>query len=314
MSMLKGLFDKEARRRDRVFVDRTGALWVEFASSGKTKQLHCLATFPRGFDLRRQPGDNGGWVLAAFKDSSNKLIEIDVFDSEAAAVRARTLVVDAIDPRSNGWTGFGAKLARILLKTALIVVAVGAVGAGALAGIGYFATGTQPGAQSVTSSNAPTPAEMGPAAKRINTSAIPNDQTIAVGTAGKPKIWVFLDPLCDVCQQADKEVLPLLQADFDIRIVPVPAKGKESATLIAQAFCAKDQVDGWRKAIAGKPAELASRDKAVLTQCVTRAMTNYVSMRNAGLDATPTWVAPDGRVLVGFITAPEVRIFAGVQR
>lgn len=147
------------------------------------------------------------------------------------------------------------------------------------------------------------------APESIDVKKIPLDRTILVGTKGKPKVFVFSDPRCDYCVRFENEVMPGLAKDYEVRVVPVPVQGPDSATLIAQAFCAKDPGAGWSRTVKGENVELGTLDKGALTECVQKSIQNYNLSKELGVMGTPTVISATGRTLGGFAPLSEVKTF-----
>lgn len=322
--------------RDRAWVSAapsgdSSRLWTAFAASG-LKKIPVSVEGVTGFAVRKQTQDGPGalqtWLLIAEAGPEGKEVVLDVFLAEEEVKAARDLVVDALvagpgnsaAKKGKVWKVFKVVVVAVIVVLLLLIV------------IGLFfprqgahadeaknpamgAVSTLPPESSVVGGDLASAMGAMPSggvsspSGRFDPRQVPDGNTIAVGTAGKPRVLVFSDPLCEYCRDAENKVIPAIAGDYDVRIVPVPAKGPNSATLVAQAFCAKDPKVGWAQTMRDTPVTLATRDKKVLTGCVMKGMQNYVMMRNAGIDGTPTFVAPDGRTMPQLVTADQLRKF-----
>lgn len=316
-------------------------LIVHFAATGIYRRVNAIANdfadfAPHGFKLREfvlSGGHDGAEIENEVRvwgifTSSGTLI--DAFPSPELQAAAFQKIISSVKPFYKRGPGgmlrsivdclksFGLPIIWVLLGVGLAFAGLAMIGAGQTAvktddSAALMLQGKLPAMPSPVSPFAGM-MPVQPVADRIapdfvDAKKIPLERTILVGTKGKPRLFVFSDPRCEYCVQLEKEVLPGLVNDYEVRMVPVPIQGPESATLIAQAFCAKDPRVGWSRTVRGEEVELGTLDKGELTACVHKAIENYNMSKELGVLGTPALVTVKGRAIGGFVPLPEMKKF-----
>lgn len=263
-------------------------LWYCF---GKTGTERVLKPLPPVTSLQvRRSGDR--WELAC---GSGEAAVLDTFAKESHAERARWRVFSAMrDGRYGAWVR---RLSYLALAVLMFVLLVGrTVGTAGAAPQSLPTLGATDGSLAALNEAS---------RQKVDVSRIDLDHTIALGTVGKPRVYVFSDPLCPACQYLET-ALSGTAGELDIRVVPVPTKGQESAGLVAQSFCSPDAAGAWRRIMQGRPGTMSETNRDKLTGCVQRGLDNYNLFKDLALSGTPTLIAGDGRVHVGAVTGPEL--------
>jgi hypothetical protein len=123
------------------------------------------------------------------------------------------------------------------------------------------------------------------------------------GKKGMPAAIVFEDPLCPSCREFAKAAIP-----EDIPVAVVPIAFQQGATAWAsKALCSGDVTKAWVGLMAGGA---PSAKETCVTGDATITRNNDL-FQQLGFNATPTLVAPNGRVMVG---APDAASFAAWYR
>ena len=119
------------------------------------------------------------------------------------------------------------------------------------------------------------------------------------GKKGAPAVVVFEDPLCPSCRELAATSIP---ADIPVAVVPI-AFQPGAAEWASKALCSGDAAKTW----AGLMTGAAPSAKATCINGDATITRNNDLFKNLGFTATPTLVAPNGRVMVG---APDAATFA----
>jgi len=144
-----------------------------------------------------------------------------------------------------------------------------------------------------------------PPAKKVDVAAIPLANSIVMGNPkGKKRLFVFTDPDCPYCGRQHAELKKLVEQDKDlvvyIKLFPLvsihpKAYGKaqlileqNSLALLDKAF-AKEQL----------PEPAANTPSKAVDETMNLA-------QSIGIQATPTLVLPDGRVIAGYKDAAQL--------
>lgn len=139
------------------------------------------------------------------------------------------------------------------------------------------------------------------AMNRVDVSQIPVNDAILLGepTAEK-KVIVFTDPDCPYCLKMHVEMYAATSADpnlaFLIKMFPLPMhpQAYEKSKSIVCSNSLKVLNDAFNK-------------KPLPPACNTDAVDQSIALAHQlGINSTPTLIMPDGRVLPGYKTMPEI--------
>lgn len=111
-------------------------------------------------------------------------------------------------------------------------------------------------------------------------------------TQGGTPFYAFVDPMCSACQHLERQLAKL---DPKLNFVAIPVGfqggGRDQA---AAALCAKDKVAGWHLAANVQPVGNKACEEGFKQVDANNAL--FLSM---GFDATPTLIAPNGKIAQG---------------
>jgi len=117
--------------------------------------------------------------------------------------------------------------------------------------------------------------------------------------SGSKKFVMWLDPLCSVCSKALKQ-LPDLADEYQFELLVVPFLGSESASVVRQFLCARDQGMPQSEQVAALIDHDFSSLPAASKSCNTESVEKLiVTGRVMGIEGVPYIIAPDGRFKLG---------------
>jgi len=122
----------------------------------------------------------------------------------------------------------------------------------------------------------------------------------------KAVISVFTDVDCVYCQKLHLEVPQLNAMGIEVRYLGYPRAGigSESYDRMVSAWCAGNPNEALTKVKAGEPIPAAKCDNEIAA--------HYGLGRELGVAGTPAIVLEDGRMLPGFMPAPELAKAVGI--
>ncbi|MBK6742669.1 MAG: DsbC family protein [Hydrogenophilales bacterium] len=133
----------------------------------------------------------------------------------------------------------------------------------------------------------------------VDVSQIPAANILEQGE-GSRVVYVFSDPACGHCQTLEQTLAGM--TDLRVRTLLLPFQA-ESAELVRDLWCASDRRAAWsawmRSGVRPERAPEACQVDTLLTQ-------NQALAQQFGIRATPALVAPDGRVSLGALAAPDL--------
>lgn len=133
----------------------------------------------------------------------------------------------------------------------------------------------------------------------VDVSQIPAANILEQGE-GSRVVYVFSDPACDHCQKLEQTLAGM--TDLRVRTLLLPFQA-ESAELVRDLWCAPDRRAAWsawmRDGVRPERAPESCQVDTLLTQ-------NQALAQQFGIRATPALVAPDGRVSLGTLAAPDL--------
>jgi thiol:disulfide interchange protein DsbC len=149
-------------------------------------------------------------------------------------------------------------------------------------------------------------AAKGPATfKKVNVDKITTNYSIIMGNPkGKKKLFVFTDPDCPYCAKLHVELKKLAARDhsLSIHIKMFPLQMHPQAYDKARVILGRNSLELLDKAFAGLPLPPPSLmdSKKPVDETINLAV-------SLGINATPTLVLPDGRVIPGYWDAPTLQ-------
>jgi thiol:disulfide interchange protein DsbC len=134
--------------------------------------------------------------------------------------------------------------------------------------------------------------------KNLSWDKLPKEAAITWKTSNKPKykIAVLSDLNCGYCRQLHNELLQTNDFEIDEYFISILNSKEKSISV----YCSKDQVSALHSAFKGEKIISEKCDIEPLNEIEKLAQTN-------GLLATPSIIAPDGRILQGYHSAQEIR-------
>ena len=141
--------------------------------------------------------------------------------------------------------------------------------------------------------------------ERLDPATLQTGQSVLLGNPkGKKRLFVFTDPECPFCAKMHVELkkLAVLEPDLAVYIKLFPLKMHPKAYDKARVILGQKSLHLLEKSFAGEalPAPGAKDAKKAVDDTMRFA-------ESAGIDATPTLVLPDGRILPGFRDAEAMR-------
>lgn len=141
--------------------------------------------------------------------------------------------------------------------------------------------------------------------ERLDPATLQTEQSLVLGNpSGKKRLFVFTDPECPFCAKMHVELKKLvaLEPDLVVYIKLFPLKMHPHAYDKARVILGESSLKLLEKSFAGEPLPAPkARDEK---KCVDDTMRYAESV---GIDATPTLVLPDGRILPGLQNAEAMR-------
>ena len=138
--------------------------------------------------------------------------------------------------------------------------------------------------------------------RRIDFSLLNLKSAIKMGT-GSTSIAVFTDPGCGYCKKLHGELSRLKDVTFYIYLYPLAASSNEAKAKSAEIRCADDSLSALNAVFGKKP--FKSTGKPTM-DCIAMIEDNIRFGREHGINATPTIILPDGRVLTGYRSAADL--------
>jgi thiol:disulfide interchange protein DsbC len=139
-------------------------------------------------------------------------------------------------------------------------------------------------------------------ATRVEWSSLPLNDAIRFGTGSK-RLAVFTDPDCPFCRQLEAEIEKL--DDLSVYVFPYPITSLHpGAARTSQAiWCAPNKAAAWRDYLLRKVQPPAAKEG-----CAADAIGRNVALaERLGISATPTLIAPDGRMVSGASKAEQIK-------
>jgi thiol:disulfide interchange protein DsbC len=141
--------------------------------------------------------------------------------------------------------------------------------------------------------------------EKIDPAKLTSDNTLLLGNPkGKKKLFVFTDPECPFCSKMHGELKKLvaLEPDLAIYIKLFPLKMHPHAYDKARVILGERSLKLLEKSYEGKPLPAPGAHDAKKGVDETMRFAEGI-----GINATPTLILPDGRVMPGFREAKDVQ-------
>lgn len=133
---------------------------------------------------------------------------------------------------------------------------------------------------------------------------LPAEDALVVRRGPSPtlRVAIFSDPACGYCRRLEQTLNQLPQLEVRVYLTPLQPGGRPLAEAI---WCAPDRGEAWLdQMLRSQAPQSAACDTAALDR-------NLALSRELGIQGTPTLVAPDGRVMAGAASAPEIVAWLG---
>ena len=141
--------------------------------------------------------------------------------------------------------------------------------------------------------------------ERLDPATLPTEQSLILGNPnGKKRLFVFTDPECPFCAKMHAELKKLvaLEPDLVVYIKLFPLKMHPHAYDKSRVILGEKSLQLLERSFAGEPLPAPKARDA--KKAVDDGMRFAESV---GIDATPTLVLPDGRILPGLKDAEAMR-------
>ena len=140
---------------------------------------------------------------------------------------------------------------------------------------------------------------------RLDVKTIPLENSIVMGNPnGAKRIYVFTDPDCPYCRKFHAELKKLEQIapDVAIYVMPYPLPMHPGAYDKARSILESKSRDVLDKAFEGKDVPKPAKDESK-----ARIEANIKFATNNGISGTPTFVMPNGAIVVGGREADAIK-------
>ena len=116
---------------------------------------------------------------------------------------------------------------------------------------------------------------------------------------GSRQLYVFSDPDCPFCKKLEHEIPKLQDVTVHIFLYPLVALHPNARNMAVGIWCAKDRGQAWHDKL------FDDTSPAKLT-CDTPIDRNLALAQKLGINATPTLIFPDGRMMAGAMSADRI--------
>ncbi len=141
------------------------------------------------------------------------------------------------------------------------------------------------------------------AKKTLDWSSLPLADAIVFG-AGSKKLAVFSDPDCPFCKRVEPELMKLVDTQIYVFPFPIAQLHPNAEGVAKRIWCAKDRAQAWRDYLVNGAAPVPGPLSSL--PCANPIQSNIELAERLGINATPTLIAGDGRVVTGSATAKEI--------
>ena len=134
---------------------------------------------------------------------------------------------------------------------------------------------------------------------KVAAERLPSEDAFIVRRSSetKQRVAIFSDPFCGYCRQLERTLNELPQLEVAIYLAPMQPGARALADAL---WCAPDSAGAWL-------AQMLDGEAPQARECNTDALDRNLALaRTLGIQGTPTLVAPDGRVMPGAASAPEI--------
>lgn len=116
---------------------------------------------------------------------------------------------------------------------------------------------------------------------------------------GSRQLYVFSDPDCPFCKKLEHEIPKLKDVTVHIFLYPLVALHPNARSMAVDIWCSKDPAQAWHDKM------LEDTIPATLS-CDTPIDRNLALAQQLGVNATPTLIFPDGRMMAGAMSAEKI--------
>lgn len=116
---------------------------------------------------------------------------------------------------------------------------------------------------------------------------------------GSRQLYVFSDPDCPYCKKLEHEIPKLKDVTVHIFLYPLVALHPNARNMAVDIWCSKDPGQTWHDKM------LDDTIPATLS-CDTPIDRNLALAQKLGVNATPTLIFPDGRMMAGAMSADKI--------
>lgn len=122
---------------------------------------------------------------------------------------------------------------------------------------------------------------------------------------GKRQLTMFADPDCPYCKRLEQEELPQIDdVTIHVFLYPIAAVHPDAHRKAVSIWCADDRAQAWQDAML--------RDKVPDEKTCDNPVDRNVELADRlGINATPTLIFDDGRVVPGLVPLPQVQAMLG---
>lgn len=139
--------------------------------------------------------------------------------------------------------------------------------------------------------------------RRIDFSTLNLKNATKMGT-GKTSIAVFTDPDCSYCKKLHEELSKLKDVTIYLYLYPLASSNIEAKTKSSAIRCASDSLAAMNTVFLGKkPFKPAGKPTPA---CMAMIEENIRFGKERGINATPTIILEDGRVVPGYMSAANL--------
>lgn len=138
---------------------------------------------------------------------------------------------------------------------------------------------------------------------RIDVAKLPlKDSFARVVGKGTRKLYVFSDPDCPYCRRLEPELAKLTDVTIYTFPFPIASLHSDAARKAEAIWCLADErgrAELWRRVV-------IDQEKVATKACANPIERNVALGESLGIQATPTLVAGDGRLLAGLADAGRI--------
>ena len=124
---------------------------------------------------------------------------------------------------------------------------------------------------------------------------------------GSRQLYVFSDPDCPYCKKLEREIPKLKDVTVHIFLYPLVALHPNSRNMAVDIWCSKNPGQAWHD-------KMIDDTIPTTLSCDTPIDRNFALAQQLGVNATPTLIFPDGKMMAGAMTAEKIDQMLGAVR